>query len=480
MKFWEIFAPWADALPNSLPNSLQFRLAWRLALLYVAITVVAVGVLVARTLNTADSINDHDLNDQAAALARAVSRDASGALRLDLPPTLANAYRRSAGADAYAIRNADGKLIAASPAGFGERVAAWSNAASETPRYFRLGEIGEPAGNHRGDYYGFCVRISSAAGPLAIAVARANGAGALVDALLREFVIDIAWMVPLLLLVTLGIGVLAIRSGLKPVRAASQLAATIGPQATAVRLPEGGLPSEVAPLVAAVNQALGRLDAGFAVQREFTANAAHELRTPLAILTGALDAMGGGEELTKIRADVARMNRLVEQLLRVARLDAVVLDVSDEVDLDETAADVVAAMAPWAIAQHKALGLTRAGAPMLVRGNRHAITDAIRNLVENAVAHSPAGAEVSVTVQRDARLSVADQGCGIAATDRERIFERFWRGKERLGDGAGLGLAIVKEIMHTHGGAVHLDDNPGGGALFTLVFQPKELRCVPH
>ncbi|MBI3714533.1 MAG: sensor histidine kinase N-terminal domain-containing protein [Betaproteobacteria bacterium] len=451
------------SLFSSWRESLQFRLAWRLALLYVGVTVAIFGSLLYRTLQTADSINDHDLTDQATALARAVAIDERGMPRLTLPPALAATYRQPAGGDVFAIRNAEGQLIAASPAGFGERVSTWTKVASAAPRYFRLKDIGEI----QGDYYGLCVLRPSAAGPLSIAVARPNGASALVDALLREFMIDVAWMIPLLLLVTLGIGVLAIRSGLKTVRNTSQLAASIGPQATSVRLPKNGLPSEVLPLVVAVNQALDRLEKGFIVQREFTANAAHELRTPLAILTGALDGNG---ELTKIRADVARMNRLVEQLLRVARLDAIALDLSERVDLNDAARSVVAAMAPWALTQNVSLGVTASDATIVVRGNGHAIADALRNLVENAVAHAPGGTEVAVTVLADRCLTVADQGRGIATADRERIFDRFWRGKERLGDGAGLGLAIVREIMQSHGGRVGVTENPGGGALFTLTF----------
>jgi signal transduction histidine kinase len=105
-----------------------------------------------------------------------------------------------------------------------------------------------------------------------------------------------------------------------------------------------------------------------------------------------------------------------------------------------------------------------------VSANAHAVADAIRNVIENAVTHSPPGQEVSVAVSAQASISISDRGRGVAPADRERIFERFSRGDGGTSEGAGLGLSIVKEIMRTHGGRVSVADNPGGGAIFMLDF----------
>jgi signal transduction histidine kinase len=447
-------------------RSLQLRLALRLALLYVVATAAMVGVLVFRAYDTAETLNDRELSRRAEDLGRSVSIDARGNLRVELPSTLAAAYAGRTETDIYAIRTPDRRILAASPTDLGERVVNWP-APTDDPSYFHLTDLGREAR----DYYGLSLEVESAAGPLWISVARADGKDALVDSLLWDFLIDIAWMLPILVAVTVLIGVLAIRRGLAPVRAVSEQAAAIGPSATAVRLPEGDVPSEIAPLVAAVNRALERLEQGFVIQRQFTANAAHELRTPLAIVTVALEAMDGNGDLAKLRADVARMNRLVEQLLHVARLDAVALDVSGIVELNDVAATVVASMAPWAIAQGRKIAFVGAGISMQVKGDRHAVSDALRNLIENAVVNSPSGDEVTVTVSRGC-VSVADRGPGIAPEDREHLFKRFWRGRGARTGGAGLGLAIVSEIMKIHGGEVSVTANVGGGSVFTLLFSP--------
>jgi signal transduction histidine kinase len=447
-------------------RSLQGRLAARLVTLFIFASAIAVAVLIWRAYDTASTLGDRELGLRAVDLAKYVTADPDGSARLALPPQLREAYDASHDTDVFAIRGHDGRIIAAVPPAFGPLVEHWP-AATDEPSYFHLSGVG---GNAR-DYYGLGINVDSTAGPLSVWVARAAGGNALAHSLLQEFVLDVAWVIPLFVLSTLAIAILAIRSTLKPLRQVSEIAASIGPGTTSVRLPLDNLPSEIAPLVAAVNRALARLEHGFATQREFTANAAHELRTPLAIITGALEGFEPSTEVEKLRTDVGRMNRLVEQLLSVARLDAIALDVSGTVDLNEVAKDIVATLAPWALAQGCVLAFTGPDRPVRVTGNAHAIADAIRNLVENAVAYAPLHSEVTISTSPEGVVSVADRGPGIPQKDRERIFERFWRGTGAPSHGAGLGLAIVSEIIKAHGGTVRVEGGSGGGSVFSLVFK---------
>jgi len=303
-------------------------------------------------------------------------------------------------------------------------------------------------------------------------VAHSSDADAMAVAMLEFFARRIVWMIPLFALVTLLIGAWSIRTGLRPVAAISRRAAQIDPRSADVRLPADGLPSELLPLVQAVNLALDRLQEGFAIQRRFTANAAHELRTPLTMLTAGLDELSDEPSVVKLRADVARMNRLVAQLLRVARLDAIPINVSGRVDLGQLATQVVEYLAPWAISQGRTVGLDAPGRPVLVIGNAEEMSDAIRNIIENAVLHTPQGTEVTVSVSADGGVTVNDKGPGVPVEQRSHIFRRFWRGKGVVTPGAGLGLSIVAEIVRLHGGVVEVQDAPGGGASFTLRFRP--------
>lgn len=310
--------------------------------------------------------------------------------------------------------------------------------------------------------------------------------------IMLEFFTDIAWTVPIVLIVTLAFAAFTLRHSFAPLRNLSARAQEIRPDALDQRLPKTGLPAEVVPLVCAVNEMLDRVEAGFAAQRRFTANAAHELRTPLQLLASGIEALG--EDCPRCRRaatplisgiavpqaadcrtqplceDVRRMSRLVSQLLAIARLDARTETVSSTTDLANAAAETLAFLAPLAVARSASVALERPPEPVTVRGNADLISDLVRNLVENALAVSPAGTEVTVAVGADGRLDVMDQGRGIAPAHRDRVFERFWRAPDAPAAGSGLGLAIVKEIADTCGAALHIGNAPGGGALVSVAF----------
>jgi signal transduction histidine kinase len=441
-----------------------------LAIVILIAAVLVVGVILYQGYRAADELSNEQLIARANELARLARPHPTGEPGLDLPPKLEQTYRPPGGADLFVVQDERGWVIDASSTEF-------SNAASslsipgKAPMYFRL----EQFGPNEEDYYGIRMRLNSAVGTLLVTVARASDADALVHALLRALIRQIAWVIPLFAIATLAIAVWSIRRGLQPILAISAQAAEISPAAVTVRLSGDDLPSEIEPLVRAVNQALDRLEKGFATQRQFTANAAHELRTPLAILTAGLDNLGKSTALEKLQMDVDRMNRLVDQLLRVARLDALPLDVNQQVDLRATVAKVVEYLAPWAVAQGRSLGFEAPDGTVPVQGNADAISDAVRNVIENAVSHTRSGTEVAISVTAIGAVSVSDQGPGIPIADRVRVFDRFWRGQGQRGSGAGLGLAIVAEVARAHGATVNIGEAPGGGTMLTIRFRRADM-----
>jgi two-component system, OmpR family, sensor histidine kinase TctE len=447
-------------------KSLQLRLTLELAALFLVASCLAVGGLIYSASLTAGSLADRELGLRAEDLARHVSVEA-GTPRLELPASLREAYDSAAQQSLFAIVDRNGRLVEASTPEIGA-VAVRSPQADSEPSYFRLTNFGSSGL----DYSGVTVRLDSAAGPLSVLIAEVSGGDQLVHSILREFVFDIAWYVPPFVALVLLLAAYSVRRSLRPLRTASTQASNIGPGSISLRLPEADVPTEALPLVIAVNRALDRLEQGFSLQRQFTANAAHELRTPLTIITARLDTLEGNGQLSALREEVARMNRLVEQLLCVARLDSVALDVSSRVDLREVAEEVVGSMAHLALAMGRTIALTGTKRPTIVTGNAAAIADALRNLVENAFAHTEPGTEVIVDVGREGTLSVLDNGPGIAADDRPHIFDRFWRGRGVRTHGAGLGLAIVMEIAKAHGASLAVTDRSPSGARFDLQFRP--------
>ena len=217
-----------------------------------------------------------------------------------------------------------------------------------------------------------------------------------------------------------------------------------------------------------MNQALARLEAALGTQRRFVGDAAHTLRTPLAVLTARLDALPDAPETAALRRDADRMTRLIEQMLQMARLDGTPLDVSQAVDLHAVAVEAISALAPLALRHDVELVLSGQAMTGAVTGNHAALVIALVNLLENALAHAPPQTLIELSLEPPARLSVLDRGCGVAKEERTLIFDRFRRGRTEGSVGAGLGLAIVAGIAAAHHGSVGAMGRDGGGAAFVL------------
>ncbi|MDS4031160.1 MAG: ATP-binding protein [Candidatus Contendobacter sp.] len=242
------------------------------------------------------------------------------------------------------------------------------------------------------------------------------------------------------------------------------------------------LPAEITPLVHALNDLLVRLAHTLDAQRQFIADAAHELRTPLTAVRlqaemaqQAMDPAERAGTLAELRAGLLRASHLVEQLLAMARLDAApTTGPVERVDLLDLTKRVVAEFAPIADDRHLDLGLLPSDAAT-VAGDPGELRTLLSNLVENALRYTPAGGQVDVQVQRvgnEAMLTVSDTGPGIPAAERERVFDRFYRGAQATAPGSGLGLAIVQRIADRHRVSVRLEDAEPGRGLRVIVRWP--------
>jgi two-component system, OmpR family, sensor kinase len=270
-------------------------------------------------------------------------------------------------------------------------------------------------------------------------------------------------------LLSAATGWFAVRRGMTPLRAAAAEATRIDMKSLDQRLSSKGIPEEVIPFVDAVNQALSRLDAGASRQRRFSANAAHELRTPLAIMRARLENAQESSLRNDLLSDASQLRAIVEQMLIATRLGENQAGVDEEVDLTKTIRGVVSGALWLAIERNRMIELEASSAPVIVRGNRRAFECVVTNLVDNALRAEPTGGVVLVSIGDGGMIAIVDHGEGVAPENREIIFEPFWRKSEST-PGTGLGLAIAKEIVELHGGRIWVEETPGGGATFTLLF----------
>ena len=437
----------------------------------VALHVIAIGVtsiLMPLALywllnQAANSLHRDALRSQAATIASFLRPQPDGSVTLDIPLEIQPLYSGGYGLYAYAVLDPAGRVL------FSSR--------SDGSALFSLDE------SSRGDW----VERQRTTGSVLFGVSVARPVGqrmywiqvaqdlshrdVIIDDVVTTFFPRVGWITFPILLVLLLIDILIFRRALEPVREASTTAAAIGPARTDVRLPEQAMPAEIVPLVHAVNQAFDRLEAGFRAQRDFTADMAHELRTPLAIMRARVDSLEPGPVRDALRTDLVNMTRTVSQVLDIAELESFVVG-DAKADLHAVCAEAVGFMAPLAVDMSKTISLTGAEGPVWVRGHAEALFRAVRNLVDNAIRHTPGGGSIEVDVSADGIVRVLDDGPGVPEAERDSIFRRFWRRDRTQAESRGLGLAIVARVAETHDGSVTVDNLPDSGAVFTLRLRP--------
>lgn len=254
-------------------------------------------------------------------------------------------------------------------------------------------------------------------------------------------------------------------------------------------------PQELQPFVESINDLMGRLDGNIRAQRRFVADAAHQMRTPLAGLKTQAELVlrqtrreDVEHSVRQIAASVDRTTHMVNQLLSLARAEADGAVVLRRVDLARIAREATAELVGRALERGIDLGYDGPEAAVALEGNPPLLRELIVNLVDNALRYTPAGGRITVRVAAagaEARLDVEDTGIGIPPEDREFVFERFFRAPNALeyaatgeSPGSGLGLAIVREIAHQHRAVVTIDDPPDGGpgTVFRVTFDRSGMR----
>jgi signal transduction histidine kinase len=440
-----------------------------IALHVIALVIVAIFmplVLFWFVRSAANDLHDQAMREHAEAIARHLALAPDGSWTLGLPPALQALYSPAYGRYAYAVLDGTGKVLFSS---LEKPSPVFPQDVRPSARSSDVEFMATGTGSSAMSGVSLAKEMSGRMVWVQVGEDFAHR-DVIIDDIVADFFKRVGWITLPILLLLLAIDIAIFRRALLPLRQASEMAKKISPNRMDVRLSSQDIPTEILPLVQAVNQALDRLEVGFRVQREFTADAAHELRTPLAILRGRVDMVADRGVSKALHQDIERMTRIVGQLLDIAELETYSIDPQETADLRAICAEIAEFAAPLALAQGKSIALSGTEAAMSVNGNPEMLSRAIRNLVENAINYSPPGSTVEIVVEDSGVVHVLDEGPGIADDERELIFQRFWRRDRRRAGSAGLGLSIVQRIAEAHAAVVSVENRPMGGASFSLRF----------
>lgn len=444
----------------SKPHSLKWKLVKSIVILQAALLALVVFLIITIMWWNGYLISLDAEDDTIEALQSAVMRDAGGALVVTDTPAIKR-QRANVPDFWFIIRDPEGEVV---------------SEGTVPPEFQKIGATLYDVGQARfGWNLGQPVRqtarlkwVDTAAGRVQV-LAGSGGSvnfGRVFVALGTIFLGFVLPLTVLMGLVTLFVTPLVVRkahSGLGEVAAQAE---KINIDERGARLPLAGVPMEVTPLVTAVNNALGRLDEGYERHKRFLLDAAHELRTPIAILQTRLETLPANAETSRLLEDVARLSVLAEQLLDLQRLNRYASDFVP-VDLVVIGQRVAADIAPLAIAAGYNLSFEAEAEQAIVVGDQASLERALSNLVQNAIQHGGRKGNITIKVEKPATILVTDEGPGVPLDQREQVFEPFHRLQAR-DRGVGLGLNLVREIVRLHKGQVMIVDAATSGACFSI------------
>lgn len=464
--------------------SLSSRLRWLIIAVLAAVLVPLAILSFKRTLSEVDELSDGRLAQSARTLDVLIEHAGLDVLRskdgeivqVPIKPSDTNrvtlyghTYESEVG---FQVFDASGRMLLAT-----------TNLATMLPPAPH--EIGFQDVRHGGYLWRVFTLASNPDGITIRAAERYDSRHDITQALLIEHGVPLIVGLPLLALL---VG-LAVRRGLRPLSRLAHLLSMreVGSHAP-VLLPHA--PQELQPVLAALNDQLSRLDDALERERRFSADVAHELRTPLAStminLENAMASSDPGEAgaaLQGAQECLVSLARRTEQLLALARLESSLHAIQrTSIDLSAVATGVIEEMAPLIADSGVELSLSPLPGDLIVQGDETALRALLRNLIENALRHVPAGGQVQLSMEKtalDVWIDVIDDGPGIPPERREEVFARFHRESSSRGEGYGLGLSIVQRAAQLHGATIQLLDSPFGHGLRVRVAIPREAVAQP-
>jgi len=450
------------AASSSRP-SLARTVSFRIAVVAIATLLAQLVVVILINYFDYDALYWDHITYETRSLMKGVESGPDG-LSFVLPPGLSRYRDEHRAAYAFRVIDSKGNVVASAIPDLLEPISPWtSQSVGRTTYWFtKLGEGGR-------FHFAGGRKFSLGNGDVLIEVATLGDPSLVHWWVVARETFEDMWLpiLPFAVLIPV-ITLVSIRRALNPLVDAARQAEAINPGDAQHRFDLASLPHEAAAFASAIDRLMRRIAAVVSSQKVFFASAAHELRTPLAVMLLELEKIDH-PRARRLERDVAGMSESVNCLLLLARFDIMQRPDIDDIDIGNLVKDTIDRLKAWAAARGQTVDVRHRKPSSIVRADPIAIREALRNLVENAVRHTPAGTKIRVTVGPSATITVEDSGPGLPECVSGTLFEPFRRGNAST-EGAGLGLTIVRRAIELHGGSIETGRSVLGGAMFILRF----------